>query len=81
MTLLDRLANVTPRHSGQPRGLAALILRDIEQIEAARKQGYSWTQIGQAARSAWVASGELDRNKCFDLGACYNRLKKEAVLS
>lgn len=79
MSILDRLADVTPRHSGQPRGLARLILRDQAEIEEARKRGYSWTQIGRAARSAWAANGEVDGDKCFDLGACYNRLKKEAV--
>lgn len=41
MGLLEQLADVTPRHSGQPRGLARLILRDQAEIEEARKRGYS----------------------------------------
>ena len=53
---------------------------DIDrEIEEARKRGYSWTQIGRAARAAWSESGEWDEGKCFDLGTYYNKFKTEAV--
>ena len=60
MSILETLAGMIPRRHQTIRNdaLGKLITRDRAEIEAAREQGYSWRQIGQAAKAAWGESGE-----------------------
>ena len=77
--LLERLSAEVPRRHQTIRNdaLGKLITRDRAEIEAAREQGYSWRQIGQAAKAAWGESGEWrDTWNSETIGARYNRMKK-----
>ena len=78
MTILDLLADEVPQHGGQPRGVGALILRDMAEIEEARQHGYSWAQVSKAAKAKWVKSGEWDAKKSFSLAVLYNKMKRTA---
>ena len=77
MTILELLADETPRHGGQPRGATQLIRRDMAEIEEARQKGYSWTQISKAAKRKWAMNGEWDEKKYVNFGLLYSKLKKE----
>lgn len=54
MSILDRLADVTPRHSGQLRGLAKLIFRDLAEIAEARVFLDADPQGGQEFRRGYL---------------------------
>ena len=80
--LLERLATETPRHRQTMRNdaLGQLVIRHMGEIDAAREQGYSWTQITLAAKAMWQESGEWGQWwSASSIEARYRRLKKEGV--
>ena len=80
--LLERLAAETPKHHQTIRNdaLGRLVMRHMEEIEDARKRGYSWPQICAAAKADWQESGEWSEWwSPSRIEARYNRIKKEAM--
>ena len=78
--LLERLAAETPWRQRTIRSdaLGKLITRHMSEIDTAREQGYSWTQIGRQAKAMWTESGEWSER--WSLSAIedrYRRMKKE----
>lgn len=82
MTLLERLAAETPwKHQTiRSDALGKLIVRHMREIDAAREQGYSWTQIERQAKAMWAETGEWnERWTLASIEDRYRRMKKEAV--
>ncbi len=80
--LLERLAAETPRRHQTIRNdaLGKLIVRHMGEIDTAREQGYSWTQICRTAKAMWQESGEWGEYwSAASIETRYRRLKKEAV--
>ena len=80
--LLERLAAETPWQHRTIRSdaLGKLIVRHMSEIDAAREQGYSWTQIGREAKAMWIETGEWnDLWSILSIETRYRRMKKEAV--
>ena len=80
--LLERLATETPWRQRTIRSdaLGKLIVRHMKEIDTARAQGYSWTQIERHARGMWTESGEWESR--WSLGAIeerYRKIKKDTV--
>ena len=80
--LLERLAAETPWQHRTIRSdaLGKLIVRHMSEIDAAREQGYSWTQIERHTKAMWIETGEWsERWSAISIETRYRRLKKEAV--
>lgn len=80
--LLERLAAETPKHRQTIRNdaLGQLIIRHMGEIDTAREQGYSWTQICRKAKAMWTESGEWGEYwSSSAIETRYRKLKKEAT--
>ena len=53
MSLLEQLSGITPRRK-QASAAQAVIALHVDEIEEARRLGYSWWDITKAAMAAWA---------------------------
>ena len=90
MTILERLADEEPKghtlrgyRQEKVNKIRELIAKHFDELEAARRSGYSISQIGRAAEAAWIESGEWPFDTATSIRGvtfenCYRDLRQEA---